>query len=79
MTLITRIDNGGIWIIELNEKWELTPDISPSLDAKVILDPNVAWKLFSKSLRPAEVRDQVSIEGDERLGNQALNLLGFMA
>lgn len=70
---------GGMWVVELQEKWKLIPVDSSPLDAKVTIPPQVAWKLFSKSLRPEEVRNQVRMEGDPGLGYQALHLLGFMA
>ena len=71
---------GGIWVIERKEsKWELVWDLNRELASKVTLTPEIAWKLFSKSWRPEEVRHLVSIEGDQNLGKHALTLLGFMA
>ena len=71
---------GGLWVIERKEEnWDLISNPKSPLDAKVQLNPHVAWKLFSKSWRPSQVIDQVIFEGDPKLGRQALNLLGFMA
>ncbi|WP_281171863.1 hypothetical protein [Eisenibacter elegans] len=43
------------------------------------MSPETAWKLFSKSWKPAQVQDKVLIEGDFALAMQALQLVGVMA
>lgn len=71
---------GGYWAIEKNENsWNLLLGNQSDLDSKVILDPDSAWKLFSKSWRPEQVLDKVIFHGDRKLGEHALTMLGFMA
>lgn len=71
---------GGIWSIIKNEKsWELTKNPNSSSLATVQMDPNTAWKLISKSWKPDQVTDLVTIIGDEELGRKVLEITGFMA
>lgn len=71
---------GGRWsIVKTGDHWQpiAVHDTPPA--AMVIIDPDTAWKLFSKSWRPQDVLDRVEISGDERLGRQALEMVSFMA
>lgn len=71
---------GGSWqIIKKQEGWILSKDQTDSFKAHVLIDPQTAWKLFSKGMLPVEARSIVSIEGDEELGAIALTMLSVMA
>jgi uncharacterized protein (TIGR03083 family) len=71
---------GGTWsIIKTEKTWELSQNPSASPLAKVIMDPETAWKLISKSWKSNEVLDLVKIYGDQKLGRKALDITGFMA
>ncbi|MFL5462001.1 MAG: maleylpyruvate isomerase family mycothiol-dependent enzyme [Gemmatimonadales bacterium] len=73
-------DAGGVWTLARGGiAWELFTGEAPSLAAHVTMDQDVAWKLFSKGLRPDEALRQVRIEGDESLGRPMLGALGIMA
>jgi hypothetical protein len=43
------------------------------------MDQDVAWKLFSKGLRPERAHREVRLAGDESLGRPVLGALGVMA
>jgi hypothetical protein len=43
------------------------------------MDPETAWKLFSKSWSPEFVTNKVTILGDKTLGSIALNMVSVMA
>ena len=78
MTIATEI--GGTWHLQrTGGAWKLTdhPEGKPS--SVVITDPDTSWKLFSKSLRPHQVMDKVTIRGDLRLGETALSMVSVMA
>ncbi|MGZ5285683.1 MAG: hypothetical protein ACXWB9_00795, partial [Flavisolibacter sp.] len=71
---------GGSWTIErIDQRWQLLKNHSGVADAEVIMEPDIAWKLFSKSLRPHEIRSQVTINGNQQLGEVALNMVSVMA
>lgn len=78
VTVTTEI--GGFWALRRRTgKWILDKELPVNPDAEVILDPDTSWKLFSKSLRPEQVRDKVTITGNQALGNPALNMVSVMA
>ena len=67
---------------EMKAKNENSQDQDPQKSAsasEVIIDPDIAWKLFSKSLRPADVETKVRIMGNQALGQKVLELVSVMA
>jgi uncharacterized protein (TIGR03083 family) len=71
---------GGQWHLERqNSQWMLTdkPDREP--DAVVKIAPELAWKLFSKNVRPDEIKDQIKVVGDKMLATQVLQMVSVMA
>lgn len=71
---------GDSWYLSKHsDAWELVQSLSDKPTASVTIPPQISWKLFSKSLRPAEVIDQIKISGDTRLGNQVLQMVSVMA
>ena len=78
--MIVASEIGGSWTIEMIEKkWELMSAHSGEADVEVIIEPDIAWKLFSKSLRPHEIKNRVTITGKQQLGEVALNMVSVMA
>ncbi len=73
-------DIGGIWnIVRTDKGWNLDKNKNIDTHAKVIIDPETIWKLFSKSWKPEQVTDKVKISGDTNLAKQALNIVAVMA
>ncbi|MBU7570253.1 MAG: maleylpyruvate isomerase N-terminal domain-containing protein [Flavobacterium sp.] len=73
-------DIGGIWsIIKTENGWNLDKSNNLQANAKLLIDPETAWKLFSKSWRPEQVIDKVKLDGERKLAKQALNLVAVMA
>ena len=71
---------GGEWHINRTEEgWVLrhTTRVQPLVT--VTLDPDTAWKLFSKGIMPEEALEKVTIEGSEELGKVALGMVSVMA
>jgi uncharacterized protein (TIGR03083 family) len=80
IAIIISTDIGDTWhVVRTADAWELvsTPQNPPA--SSVIIDPDTAWKLFSKSWRPADVLGRVTITGDTALGRQALEMVSVMA
>lgn len=48
-------------------------------DSIVSMTPKTAWKLFSKGIKPDQVKDTVQILGDRSLGERALQMISVMA
>jgi len=73
-------DIGGSWhLTRQTDKWVLGKDTVSLPIASVSIDPDTAWKLFSKSLRPVQIMDEITITGNQKLGEAALNMVSVMA
>lgn len=74
-------DVRGTWIVVFNgESWARQESIPDRLVVtEVSIDAYAAWKLFSKSLRPHELQDKISMDGDHSLGKVAVEMVSFMA
>jgi len=71
---------GGVWHInKTDEGWVLRKTTRLKPNSKLYIDPDTAWKLFSKGLAPAEALEKVKIEGDKELGEIALGMVSVMA
>jgi hypothetical protein len=72
---------GGSWfLVRQKDKWALENSSPIGFSAtEVILDPDIAWRLFSKSIRPQQVGNKVSVTGDQALGEVVLSMVSVMA
>lgn len=71
---------GGSWQLErTGAGWHLTEAAQAAPAATVTLAPGAAWKLFTKGLSPAEVRQQAQVRGDEQLVAPLFGLVAVMA
>lgn len=80
VSLIISTDIGGQWDLTKTQiGWVMSKNNIQISNSKVILDPNSAWKLFSKSWTPEQLKDKVEIIGNRVLGEQVLNMVSVMA
>ncbi len=80
ISLVVSTDIGGQWnISKIKNEWVLTKDVPPTFISKITIDPDTAWKLFSKSWTPEQVMDKVEIIGDKTFGEQVLKMVSVMA
>jgi len=71
---------GGVWsIVKSDQGWQLQAEGASEPQAQVSIAPDVAWKLFSRSWKAAQVIDKVQIKGNAQLGKQVLEMASFMA
>lgn len=71
---------GGVWtLVRGSPGWKLFVGSEARPDAKVSLDQETAWKLFSKGLDPDSRERRIQIQGERRLGQPALGSLAVMA
>jgi uncharacterized protein (TIGR03083 family) len=71
---------GGTWTLEKEAStWRLFWGPKPGASARVSLDQDAAWKLFSRGLSSIEAARAVRIDGDESLGRPLLGALAIMA
>ncbi len=78
--IVVSTDAGGVWHINKTEEgWVLRHTTRLSPDARVHIDPDTAWRLFSKGISPEEALEAITIEGNEVLGKTALGMVAVMA
>ena len=70
---------GGIWsIVKSDNGWSLKKNIEVTPDASLVILPDIAWRLFSKSVIPKDMLDSIVIKGDRDLAMQAMKIISFM-
>jgi len=73
-------DIGGSWfLVRENDRWQLSKEPIAKPAATVSIEPDIAWRLFSKSIRPEEVKTGIIISGDQLLGETALTMVSVIA
>jgi hypothetical protein len=64
---------------EYTERWYLGTDTEGSSASEVLITQEIAWRVFTKGIDKEEARKQITITGDEKLGEVILNTLAVMA
>lgn len=73
-------DIGGSWFLTRSEgKWLLNKKENKAATTEISIEPDMAWKLFSKSLRPEHVKDEIKITGNTKLAEVALTMVSVIA
>lgn len=71
---------GGTWFLRaMPQGWKLIPEAEVNPVSKVEIDGNIAWRLFTKGISPAEAAQQVKISGNRVVGEKILNMVAVMA
>ncbi|MEL6559541.1 MAG: hypothetical protein AAFQ94_15225, partial [Bacteroidota bacterium] len=73
-------DAGGTWfLVRDKDEWKLQSQAPSIVTAYVSIPVAISWVLFSKSLRPDQVKDQVIIKGDQSLAEKVLEMVSVIA
>lgn len=71
---------GGEWFLMFeNSGWRLTKENLKQIKSSVTLEPEIAWKLFTKALSGSEAEKKIKFSGDEALGKPILSMVSVMA
>jgi uncharacterized protein (TIGR03083 family) len=71
---------GGDWTLRRQAgAWELFRGRPDEAAARISMDQETAWKLFSKGLSSEAARSRITLEGDPALGQPILGALAVMA
>ena len=71
---------GGVWnAIRAGEAWELTDETPSAPDARVTLDQQTAWRLFTRGLSREAAAKHVQQEGAARLAERVLDMVSIIA
>jgi hypothetical protein len=73
-------DAGGDWALTRgSSRWTLLSGLPDAPQARVDLDQNAVWRLFTKGQTPLEAERVASFRGDQRLGKQVLHAVAIIA
>jgi uncharacterized protein (TIGR03083 family) len=73
---------GGAWLLrKSNGAWELSEEArhNSAPNSEVVIDQQIAWRLFTKGIDRELAVQQIKIRGDQSLGSHILNIVAVMA
>lgn len=71
---------GGNWFMIYEDTgWKLSKDKPAQINSTVTLEPDTAWKLFTKALNGTKAQKRIKFTGDGALGEPILSMLSVMA
>lgn len=71
---------GGEWILlKDNHGWQLKKTRTGNIKTEITIDPETAWKLFTKGVSGLEAERKIKFSGDLELGKSILSMLSVMA
>lgn len=72
-------ETGGDWFIERQRtQWAIMAK-EKKAGCHIAIDPDTAWKLFTKGISADAARTRIRIEGDKQLASPLLNMVAVMA
>jgi uncharacterized protein (TIGR03083 family) len=75
--------NGGAgdewYLLRLDRRWQLLSEAEGACISEVIIDQEIAWRLFTKGIDRNEARLQIIIKGELEIGSKILGMLAVMA
>jgi uncharacterized protein (TIGR03083 family) len=72
--------SGGKWFLKREGKdWNLYVGVVDEPDARVLVDEDVAWRIFTRGLHKGEAQDQVTVVGNQALGLKVLDMVSIIA
>ncbi len=80
VTLNISGESGGEWsLLREASRWSLYLGTSPNPHSQVIVDQDVAWRLFTKGLDREQARAKTTIQGELTLGLNVLDMVSIIA
>jgi uncharacterized protein (TIGR03083 family) len=80
VTLTITGASGGQWsVLCVGQEWKLYQGAPDHPDAQVVLDEDIAWRLFTRGLASSVARGHMSLSGDQALGLQVLEMVSIIA
>lgn len=73
-------DSGGKWsLLRESDNWTLWADAGQAPDAEVIIDQEIAWRLFTKGIGKDEAASKATFVGDRALAARTLEMVSVIA
>ena len=73
-------ESGGQWFLrrELGE-WRLYVEVTQPPQTEVVIDQNLAWRLFTRGVGKDQALAQATVKGDPLLGSRMLEMVSIIA
>jgi uncharacterized protein (TIGR03083 family) len=78
--IIVATEIGGKWYLKKDKNaWLLNNEAPSEVAASITLQPDTAWKVFTKGIQPERALQEVLLEGDKELAKVSLTMIAVMA
>src|SRR5437868_4177105 len=78
--LVVTGDAGGTWsAVRTDQAWALSTEAAREPDARVTIDQEIAWRLFTKGLSKDEALPHIGLEGNSVLADKVLDMVSIIA
>jgi hypothetical protein len=72
-------ESGGAWFVQrLPDRWHLVADPGTGPAAEVRVDPDIAWRLLSRTMTVEAALPEIAIAGDEALARAITRAVAIM-
>src|SRR5437588_9669554 len=73
-------NSGGRWfLLREDDSWNLYTNIERAVDAELVVDEDIAWRLFTRGVTKEEALQGARLIGDESLAMKALEMVSVIA
>ena len=80
VTLSITGESGNRWtILRENDGWNLVTGAPAAPNAEVIMDQDIAWRLFTRGISQNQAQTQILFKGNQNLGLQMLEMVSIIA
>ena len=68
------------WTLNNNSgEWRLYEGVGEDYQVNVVIEDDVAWRIFSNEIPPVEAKKRIQIEGNQQLGEKVLGTVSIIA
>ena len=73
-------ESGGCWSILFNNGvWRLYKDAQEKPTTEVLIDQDIAWRLFTRGINKDSAKEQLTIIGSQKLGLKLIDMVSIIA
>jgi uncharacterized protein (TIGR03083 family) len=70
---------GGRWsAVSSGRDWAVAPEPLPDTSAEVVLDGDIAWRLWTRGVDPQDARHRITVHGDPDLAGAVLHMVSII-
>jgi hypothetical protein len=74
------VEKIGQWNLKFKDNiWQFSNTENEQATSHVRIPQKIAWKIFTKAIKPNEAEEHLEFEGDTKLGKHILGMLAVMA